>query len=218
MSSFLLDNFFWQLYPNLKWQIPLLYFSCLFLSHHYNFSYQFSFIFIIILSLYIYPYRIPQPVPYPSHTVQICNTDGTCHNINSDSINNIYNIFSPMYGTIDNINQIDNKFIITISSIFLDLYAIYTPCSGNIFCNGNGNGNGNVIEIKNERGGTIEIKIIGWRIINTLMDEGDLIGSGKYMGMARKIEIMLPCDKVQLMVKSGERMEGFNTVMARWNH
>jgi len=219
MTVFLIDNYFWQLYPALKWQMPLFFFVGLFLLYPYNLSYQFSFLFIILLSLYIFPFRIPRPTPYPSHTVQICNTDGTCRNINSDSHNSIYNIFSPIYGTVNNIQQIDNRFIISVSAMFLDSYAIHTPCAGIISCDSSNNDNNNVISItiKNERG-VIEIKCIGWKIINTLMDDGDSIASGKYIGIANKIEICLPCDAVQLTVRPGDRMEGFNTVMARWQY
>ena len=210
MSSFLLDNYFWKLYPALKWQIPLLYFSSLFLLHSYAF--QFTFIFILLFCFYIFPYRIPQRIPYPSHTVQICNTDGTCKNINSDSHNNIYNIFSPVYGTIDRIDSCPDTFVIYVSSMFLDAYALYTPCAGRITSH-----DGNTVTIQHDKG-IVEIKCVGWRINDTLMDDGDLISAGKYIGVANKVEITLsPRRSISLMVREGERLEGFNTVMARFD-
>ena len=214
MQSFLQDNYFWKLYPALKWQIPLLYFSGLFLAHHFNLAFQFTFLFVILFSLYIYPFRIPQPTPYPSHAVQICNTDGTCRNVHSDSHNNPLNIFSPVYGTVDRIEirpDDDGRVVIAISSMFLDAYAIYTPCTGKI------SWRDNTIIIRHERG-PIEIKCLGWRVKNTLLEEGDLIPSGKYIGMANKVEITIPCSNAAagIMVREGDRVEGFNTVMAKW--
>jgi len=209
MNTFFLNNHFWRLYPDLKWQIPLFYFSGLFLLYNYDMAFQFSFIFIVFLSFYIYPYRIPSPTPYPSHTVQICNTDGSCHNVNSDSYNNIYNIFSPVYGLIERIDPCPNKIVIYMSSSFLDAYALYTPHEGRISCRNN------IITIDNERG-PIQIKCSDWKVVDTLMDEGDLIKRGKYIGMVNKIELTIPRHNTILMVTEGQRVEGFNSVVARW--
>lgn len=223
------DNYLWKFYPNLKWQLVLMY--LLGIAIFYRFMLEFTILFIIIVGFYIYFFRIPPPLRKSSQTIQICNIDGTCRTIASNAFSDPKEILSPAFGKVKDIKMFKGNYIISIEMNIFDYHSQYAPVSGRVDeiiytqgefkINKDDKNENQLIVITNKKGriGVRQIAGIITRRIRTTLKEQQNIDKGDYIGfieLGSQVDLYIPISNTVLFVKKGDLVEGYKTSVAKW--
>jgi len=231
--TFINNNFIWKFYPNIKWQLLMIYILGFFLIK--NRRWEFTVLYIIFVTLLLFFYRKPTVNRRITHTVQICNVDGTCRTISSDAFSNSHEILSPAFGFIADIKPEGDNIIITIILNVLDIHAQYAPIGGKVVTKKYFPGKFHIaglieksdenehqlIEIANDKGviGIKQIAGVLTRRITTPLEINDMVGKGEYIGyihLGSRVDLIIPGMNTRILVKPGQRVEGFKTQIAVW--
>lgn len=227
-----MNTYLFMFYPNLRWQLVLIFLLGIL---YYPNKYQFIVIYVLILSVLLFFYRKPWDGNMGVVSVQICNIDGTCRELihNTRDIE----IWAPSYGVVKQIVREGDWIKIVSILTVLDVHAQYAPVGGNvenvkyyagkfttaglwektddnerqemtIRCSANGE----LVRVK-------QIAGVITRRITSGVEEGQSVERGDYIGfihLGSRVDLYLPVDKVDVVVKEGDRLEGFNTIVATW--
>lgn len=227
--SWFSNNYLWEFYPYLKWQLMLMY--LLGIIVFYRFMLEFTILFILIVGFYIYFFRKPSPLRKSSQTIQICNIDGTCRTIASNAFSDPKEILSPAFGRVKDIRMLNGNYIISIEMNIFDYHAQHSPVSGRIDeiiytkgefkMNKDDKNENQLIVITNKRGriGVRQIAGIITRKIRTNLKEGQNIDKGDYIGfieLGSQVDLYIPVSNTVLFVKKGDLLEGYKSSVAKW--
>jgi hypothetical protein len=229
--SWITENYLWDFYPNLKWQLIIMFFIGIFLFHHFFF--QYIFIFLIILGTLLFRYRKHTPTPRPTHSIQVCNIDGTCRTIASNAFSDKHDILSPIFGFVKSIKSKDSNVIINLELYPTSIHSIFSPVKGTLQGLTTSNlrlihptdtlllklskpldrldtsmqtiNRNNSFDISNNEPTCNEI--------NVNIDKGDYIGFD--LGLTY-VEITVPKNTANIVIKPGDKVNGYETVIAKW--
>jgi len=231
--TFINENFLWEFYPDMKWKLLFSYFLGILVLSDYQF--QFTFFCVLIIGWILYFHRKPELQPVINHTHQICNIDGTCRTTASTAFSSSNEILSPAWGQIARIEkQCDNRLVISISLTLLNIHAQYCPISGKVInkqyhpgtfhlsglLEKSDKNEHQLIEIQNSQGLIVGVKQIAGmmtRRITSPLEINDIVSKSEYLGFIHfgsRVDVILPTNKVQLLVQEGDTVNGFNTKLA----
>ena len=213
------NNFLWHFYPKLPGQLLLLYLVGIAVITD---RFRFTVLFLIFVTGLLFFYRKPTPRKKSTFTTQICNIDGRCRTLDSSAFLEKDDIISPAFGKVAKIELDNNKLIVSINLSLLDIHSQYSPISGTVTKRLDVPGVSNLLEITQTQARKITVKQIAGSVARTItsnIEKNDSLTRGEYIGfihLGSKVKLTLPANGVNLLIKVGDFVDGYNTVIGRW--
>jgi len=226
--SWITENYLWDFYPNLKWQLAIMFFIGMFLFRYFFF--QYVFIFLLILGGLLFLYRKPFPTPHPTHSIQVCNIDGTCRTIASNAFSDRHDILSPIFGTVKSVKSQGSNMVIRLELNPIGIHSVYAPVKGML--QGFSTDTLTLIHptdtltLKLSKPLTRPLQSVDPTIITQVDVNGSTcnetnmkVAKGDYIGFdlgLTYVDVVIPKNTATIIAKVGDRVKGYESVIGKW--